>query len=92
MAAQSLAIKTDDLLLQVCAIDKLGIAIDKLGIAYAVDGQYKECMTEFDRALTGLPHRQGERLPESLVYWSRVRHLTLGAAVSCRPFSVRRPW
>ncbi|MGH3938535.1 MAG: helix-turn-helix domain-containing protein [Pseudonocardiaceae bacterium] len=44
-AAQSMASKSDDVLLQV-------FAADRAGIAYAVDGQYKECMTEFDRALT----------------------------------------
>ncbi|MGH3941308.1 MAG: hypothetical protein ACRDTG_22275, partial [Pseudonocardiaceae bacterium] len=37
------------------------------GIAYAVDGQYKECMTEFDRALTGLQQPAGN-FP-SAFYW-----------------------
>lgn len=46
-AAQSLAGKTGDVLLRVCAADRAGTA-------YAVDGQYKECMAEFDRARAGL--------------------------------------
>ncbi|MGH3814753.1 MAG: hypothetical protein ACRDUV_20290 [Pseudonocardiaceae bacterium] len=61
-AAQSLAIKTDDQLLRAC------IAVE-LGMAYAVDGQHKECMTEFDQALTGLTVPAGQRSPESPVYW-----------------------
>ncbi len=61
-AAQSLAVKTDDLLLQVCAVEHAGIA-------YAADGQHKECMTEFDRALVGLEKSVGQVSPESPVYW-----------------------
>ncbi|MGH3837960.1 MAG: hypothetical protein ACRDSF_20010 [Pseudonocardiaceae bacterium] len=61
-AAQSLATKTDDQFLRAC------IAVE-LGMAYAVDGQYKECMSEFDRALTGLTLSAGRIPPESPVYW-----------------------
>ncbi len=61
-AAQSLADKTDDVLLQVCAAERFASA-------YAIDGQYKECMTEFDRALAGLALPAGRRSPESPVYW-----------------------
>jgi tetratricopeptide (TPR) repeat protein len=60
-AAQSLASKTDDILLQV-------YAADRAGIAYAIDGQYKECMAELDRALDGLQQPTGS-LPPSAVYW-----------------------
>ena len=60
-AAKSLASKADDVLLQV-------FAADRAGIAYAVDGQYKEAMNEFDRALTGLQQPAGS-LPPSAVYW-----------------------
>jgi tetratricopeptide (TPR) repeat protein len=42
-AAQSLAGKTDDVLLQVCAAERAGTA-------YAVDGQYESFVAEFDRA------------------------------------------
>jgi len=41
-AAQSLAIQTDDPLLRVCAAERAGTA-------HAVSGQYKRCLTEFDR-------------------------------------------
>jgi hypothetical protein len=61
-AAQSLATKTDDHLLRACTDTEFGLA-------YAVDGQYKECMTEFDRALAGLALPVGQRSPESPVYW-----------------------
>lgn len=61
-AAQSLATKTDDQLLRAC------VAVE-FGMAYAVDGQHKECMTEFDRALAGLALSSGQRSPESPVYW-----------------------
>ncbi|MCA1606655.1 MAG: hypothetical protein LC775_14570, partial [Acidobacteria bacterium] len=61
-AAQSLSAgKTDDVLLQV-------FAAERAASAYAVDGQYKECMTEFDRALAGLQQPAGS-LPQSVVYW-----------------------
>jgi hypothetical protein len=43
VAAQSLAGKTDDVLLQVCAAERAGTA-------YAVDGQYEPFVAEFDRA------------------------------------------
>ncbi|MGH3940562.1 MAG: helix-turn-helix domain-containing protein [Pseudonocardiaceae bacterium] len=61
-AAQSLARKTDDHLLRAC------VAVE-FAIAYAVDGQHKECMTEFDQALTALALPASQRSPESPVYW-----------------------
>ncbi|MCA1601805.1 MAG: hypothetical protein LC776_09250, partial [Acidobacteria bacterium] len=61
-AAQSLATKTDDQLLQAC------IAVE-LGMAYAVDGQHKECMAAFEQALAGLALPADRRSPESPVYW-----------------------
>jgi transcriptional regulator with XRE-family HTH domain len=61
-AAQSLAGKTDDALLQACAAERAASA-------YGIDGQYKECMTEFDRALTGLALPTGRRSPESPAYY-----------------------
>ncbi len=61
-AAQSLGTKTDDHLLQACT------AVE-FGVAYAIDGQHKESMTEFDRALTDLTLPAGQRSPESSVYW-----------------------
>ncbi len=61
-AAQGLAGKTDDVLLQVCAAERAGTA-------YAIDGQYKECMDEFDRALAGLALPAGRKSPESPVYY-----------------------
>ncbi|MCA1605902.1 MAG: hypothetical protein LC775_10610, partial [Acidobacteria bacterium] len=62
VAAQSMAGKTDDVLLQV-------YAADRAAIAYAIDGQYKECMTEFDRALAGLHRQPVGSFPHSTVYW-----------------------
>ena len=62
VAAQSLAGKTDDVLLQVCAAERAGTA-------YAIDGQHKECMDEFDRALAGLAVPASQRSPESPVYY-----------------------
>ncbi|HEY2762968.1 MAG TPA: helix-turn-helix transcriptional regulator [Pseudonocardiaceae bacterium] len=62
VAAQSMAGKTDDVLLQV-------YAADRAGFAYAIDGQYKECVTEFDRAVTGLHHQPAGSLHHSTVYW-----------------------
>ena len=61
-AAQSLAGKTDDALWQV-------FAAERMGIAYAVDGQCKECMTEFDRMQVGLAASVGRMPSESPVYW-----------------------
>jgi hypothetical protein len=61
-AAQNLTTRTDDHLLQAC------VAVE-FGMAYAVDGQHKECMTEFDRALDGLAVPADQRCPESPVYW-----------------------
>jgi transcriptional regulator with XRE-family HTH domain len=61
-AAQSLAGKTDDVLLQACAAERAASA-------YAGDGQYKESMAEFDQALAGLNLPAGRRSPESPVYW-----------------------
>ena len=61
-AAQSLASKTDDVLLQACAAERAASA-------YGTDGQYKECITEFDRALAGLALPAGRRSPESPAYY-----------------------
>lgn len=65
-AAQSLARKTDDVLLQVCAAERAGTA-------YAVDGQYKECMNEFDMAQAGMVSAGSvdvfKGAPESPAYW-----------------------
>lgn len=61
-AAQRLAGKTGDLLLQACIAERFASA-------YGVDGQHKESMTEFDRALAGLALPTGQRSPESPVYW-----------------------
>lgn len=61
-AAQSLAGKTDDVLLQACAAEKSASA-------YAADGQHKECMTEFDQALVGILLPAGRRPPESPAYY-----------------------
>jgi transcriptional regulator with XRE-family HTH domain len=61
-AAQSLASKTDDVLLQACAAERAASA-------YGTDGQDKECMTKFDRALAGLALPAGRRSPESPAYY-----------------------
>ncbi|MGH3755311.1 MAG: helix-turn-helix transcriptional regulator [Pseudonocardiaceae bacterium] len=65
-AAQSLARKTDDVLLQVCAAERAGTA-------YAVDGQYTECMNEFDVARAGMDLSGSMDAftgsPESPAYW-----------------------
>jgi DNA-binding XRE family transcriptional regulator len=61
-AAQNLAGKTDDVLLQVCIAERFASA-------YGLDGQYKESMAEFDRASEGLALPAGRRSPESPVYW-----------------------
>lgn len=61
-AAQSLVGKTDDALLRVCVADRTGTA-------YAADGQYKECMAEFDRAQTELASAAGQVSPESPAYF-----------------------
>jgi tetratricopeptide (TPR) repeat protein len=58
-AARSLGTQTDDHLLR-------ARTAAEFGLAYAVDGQYKECMTEFERALAS---SAGKRSPESPVYW-----------------------
>jgi len=60
-AAQSLANKTDDVLLQVCAAERAGTA-------YAIDGQYKDCMDEFDTARERIVS-VGSVSPESPAYW-----------------------
>ncbi|MGH3800607.1 MAG: hypothetical protein ACRDTD_10815 [Pseudonocardiaceae bacterium] len=60
-AAQSLTIQTDDQLLRVCAAERAGTA-------YAVDGQYKLFMAEFDRAQNDLISA-GDVLPESPAYY-----------------------
>src|SRR5262249_33194983 len=61
-AAQNLTAKTDDHLLRAC------VAME-FGMGHAVDGQHKECMIEFDRALDGLAVLADQRCPESPVYW-----------------------
>jgi DNA-binding XRE family transcriptional regulator/tetratricopeptide (TPR) repeat protein len=61
-AAQSLAGKTDDVLLQ-------AYAAERVASAYGFDGQYRECMVAFDQALEGLTLPAGSRSPESPVYW-----------------------
>lgn len=61
-AAQGLAGKTDDVLLQVCIAERFASA-------YGIDGQCRESMTAFDRALAGLALPAGRRSPESPVYW-----------------------
>ncbi|MGH3770258.1 MAG: helix-turn-helix domain-containing protein [Pseudonocardiaceae bacterium] len=61
-AAQSLAGKTDDVSLKICVADRAGTA-------YAVDGQYKECMAAFDRAQAGLASGASQISPESPAYW-----------------------
>ncbi|MGH3939314.1 MAG: hypothetical protein ACRDTG_11880 [Pseudonocardiaceae bacterium] len=61
-AAQSLTNKIDDVPLTI-------FAANKAAIAYAVSGQYKECMSECDRALARLHHRPTGNLPPSAVYW-----------------------
>jgi hypothetical protein len=60
--AQRLAGKTDDVLLEVCIAERFASA-------YGLDGQYKESMAEFDRALAGLAVPESRRSPESPVYW-----------------------
>ncbi len=60
-AAQSLADKSDDVLLQVCAAERAGTA-------YAVDGQYNPFMAEFDRARNALVS-VGDVSPESPAYY-----------------------
>src|SRR5262249_27614645 len=61
-AAQHLTAKTDDHMLRAC------VAVE-FGMAYAVDGQHKESMIEFDHALTGLAVPADQQPPESPVYW-----------------------
>jgi transcriptional regulator with XRE-family HTH domain len=61
-AAQRLGTKTGDHLLR-------ARAAAESGFAYAVDGQYKECMDEFDRALAILTVPASQRSPESPLYW-----------------------
>src|SRR5262249_6561553 len=60
-AAQNLVRKTDDVLLQVCAAERAGTA-------YAIDGQYTDCMEEFDKAQGGIV-LYGTAPPESPAYW-----------------------
>jgi transcriptional regulator with XRE-family HTH domain len=60
-AAQSLATQTDDPLLRVCAAERAGTA-------YAVDGQYKPCLTEFGKAQEGMPSAT-DAPPESPAYY-----------------------
>ncbi|HEU0089905.1 MAG TPA: helix-turn-helix transcriptional regulator [Pseudonocardiaceae bacterium] len=61
-AARNLGTQTDDHLLR-------ARTAAEFSLAYAVDGQYKECMTEFDRALASFALSAGQRSPESPVYW-----------------------
>jgi transcriptional regulator with XRE-family HTH domain len=61
-AAQNLGTQTDDHLLQ-------ARTAAEFGLAYAVDGQYKECMAKCDRALANLALPTGQQSPESPVYW-----------------------
>jgi DNA-binding XRE family transcriptional regulator len=61
-AARSFGAKTDDQLLR-------ARTAAEFGLAHAVDGQHKECMTEFDRALASFASSAGQRSPESPVYW-----------------------
>lgn len=62
-AAQNLVGKTDDVLLQVCAAERAGTA-------YAIDGQYKDCMEEFDTARVGIMSvGAGTVSPASPAYW-----------------------
>jgi transcriptional regulator with XRE-family HTH domain len=60
-AAQRLAGKTNDVLLQVCAAERAGTA-------YAVDGQYESFVSEFDRAHNYLVST-GDVSPESPAYY-----------------------
>lgn len=60
-AAQSLANKTDDVLLRVDAADKAARA-------YATDGQYEACIAECERAQNILVSA-GQVSPESPAYW-----------------------
>ncbi len=61
-AAQNLCPRTDDHLLQ-------ARTAAEFGMAYAADGQYKECMSEFDQAYATLAAPASQRSPESPVYW-----------------------
>ncbi len=61
-AAKSLAPKSDDVLLRVCAAERAGTA-------YAVDGQYKECMGEFDTAQAAFAASVSLASPESPAYY-----------------------
>lgn len=61
-AAQGMIRRTDDVLLRVCIAERAASA-------YAVDGQYKECMIEFDRAYAALALPTSQRSPDSPVYW-----------------------
>jgi hypothetical protein len=60
-AAQSLADKSDDVLLRVCATERAGTA-------FAIDGQYKSFMAEFDRARNDLVS-VGDVSPGSPAYY-----------------------
>ncbi len=61
-AARSLAGGSDDVLLQACVAERAASA-------YAIGGQYRESMAEFDRALDGLALPTGRRPPKSPAYW-----------------------
>lgn len=61
-SAQALAGKTGDTLVQVCVADHAAQA-------YAVDGQYDECMTELDKAQTVFTTAAGQAPPASLAYY-----------------------
>ncbi len=60
-AAQSLATQTDDPLLRVCAAERASTA-------YAVDGQYKPCLIEFDKAQEGMLSAK-DAPPDSPAYY-----------------------
>ncbi|MGH4021211.1 MAG: helix-turn-helix domain-containing protein [Pseudonocardiaceae bacterium] len=60
-AAQNLATQTDDPFLRVCVAERAGTA-------YAIDGQYKLCLTEFDKAHEGMLSAK-DASPESPAYY-----------------------
>jgi DNA-binding XRE family transcriptional regulator/tetratricopeptide (TPR) repeat protein len=71
-AAQTFGAKTDDHLLR-------ARTAAEFGFAYAIDGQYKECMDEFDRAMAILTMPGSQRSPDSPLYWFHE-----GTVTSCR--------
>ncbi|MGH3688013.1 MAG: hypothetical protein ACRDSM_23810 [Pseudonocardiaceae bacterium] len=71
-AAQTFGAKTDDHLLR-------ARTAAEFGFAYAIDGQYKECLDEFDRAVAILTMPGSQRSPDSPLYW-----FDEGTVASCR--------